>query len=129
MWNRRQVVPILSSFLLSAVLVSTGCNYWGEDAVREKDNFAVSSTVKTAIGAGGSTFIAPIMNNWITAYQQMHPGTLVNYRPVGSGAGLACPTYSRRPALEMRIPNACYRYTVTGIDASVQIGNGGSTYS
>jgi len=88
LWNRRQVVRILSSSLLSAVLVAAGCNYRGEDTEREKDNFAVSSTVKTAIGAGGSTFIAPIMNNWITAYQQMHPNTLINYRPIGSGAGL-----------------------------------------
>jgi phosphate transport system substrate-binding protein len=28
------------------------------------------------------------MDNWITAYQQIHPNTLVNYRPIGSGAGL-----------------------------------------
>jgi phosphate transport system substrate-binding protein len=28
------------------------------------------------------------MNSWIAAYQQIHPSTLVNYRPIGSGAGL-----------------------------------------
>jgi ABC-type phosphate transport system substrate-binding protein len=63
-WNRRQVVSILSSSL------------------------AVSSTIKTAIGAGGKHVHRSIMNNWITIYQQIHPSTLVNYRPIGSGAGL-----------------------------------------
>jgi ABC-type phosphate transport system substrate-binding protein len=51
-------------------------------------DFAISPTIKTAIGAAGSTFIAPIMNSWITAYQQMHADTVINYRPIGSGAGL-----------------------------------------
>jgi phosphate transport system substrate-binding protein len=64
-----------------------GCNARGEETVAEKD-FATSSTVKTAIGAAGSTFIAPIMTNWVTSYQQLHPSAMVNYRPVGSGAGL-----------------------------------------
>ena len=87
MWNRRQVVLALGSVALSSVLISSGCNTRGEDAVREKD-FAVSPTIKTAIGTAGSTFIAPIMNNWISAYQEMHPSIVINYRPIGSGAGL-----------------------------------------
>jgi phosphate transport system substrate-binding protein len=87
MWNRRQFFFFLRSSLVLAAIVSTGCNYKGEEPVAEKD-VATSSTVKTAIGAGGSTFIAPIMNNWIAAYQQLHPGILINYRPIGSGAGL-----------------------------------------
>jgi phosphate transport system substrate-binding protein len=87
MWDRRQFFLILRSSLVSAALASAGCNYKGEEPVTEKD-VATSSTAKTTIGAGGSTFIAPIMNNWITAYQQTHPGTLINYRPIGSGAGL-----------------------------------------
>ena len=88
MWNRRQFALALSSAVLSSALISAGCNLRGEDAVPEKD-FATSSTIKTAMGAAGSTFIAPIMNNWITAYQQIHPNTIINYRPIGSGAGLA----------------------------------------
>lgn len=87
MWNLRQAVLVLSSAVLSSVLISPGCNTRGEDAVREKD-FAVSPTIKTAIATAGSTFIAPIMNNWISAYQQIHPGIVINYRPIGSGAGL-----------------------------------------
>ena len=89
MWNRRQFIFSLNSAILAAALVTAGCNTRGEEmAVAEKD-FAISPTIKTAIGAAGSTFVTLIMNNWITAYQQIHPGTMVNYRPIGSGAGIA----------------------------------------
>jgi phosphate transport system substrate-binding protein len=62
-----------------------GCNSRGDQRVAGTD----SATVKTAIGAAGSTFIAPIMENWIKAYRQTHPSTLIDYRPIGSGGGLA----------------------------------------
>ncbi len=88
MSTNRRSVGTLSAALVLGSLLFIGCNYKGEDAVPEKD-FAVSPTIKTAIGAAGSTFIAPIMNNWISAYQQSHPSTLINYRPIGSGAGLS----------------------------------------
>jgi len=77
---------ILAAAVLGAAFL-VGCDYKGEEPVKEKD-FAVSSSVKTAIGAAGSTFINPIMTRWISTYQQAHPGTLINYRPIGSGAGL-----------------------------------------
>jgi len=88
MFNRRQSVLTLFTAAVVGAVVSVGCNYKGEEAVKEKD-FAVSSTVKTAVGAAGSTFIAPIMTNWISAYRQIHQDTLINYRPIGSGAGLS----------------------------------------
>jgi len=84
MSNRRSWV-LAAAVFGAAFLV--GCNYGGEEPVKEKD-FAVSSSIKTAIGAAGSTFINPIMMRWISTYQQTHPGTLINYRPIGSGAGL-----------------------------------------
>lgn len=85
MFHRR-----LSIFATAILVVATffaGCNYKGEEPAKEKD-FAVSASVKTAIGAAGSTFVHPIMTKWIGAYQQAHPGTLINYRPIGSGAGM-----------------------------------------
>lgn len=72
--------------LLTASLIP-GCNYQGEEPVKESD-FAVSSQVKTAIGAAGSTFVNPIMVRWISTYRQSHPATEINYRPIGSGAGI-----------------------------------------
>jgi phosphate transport system substrate-binding protein len=89
MWNRRQIIFGLTPAILAAALVTVGCNTRGEDMAVAEKNFAISPTIKTAIGAAGSTFVTPIMNNWITAYQQIHPGTMVNYRPIGSGAGIA----------------------------------------
>ncbi len=85
MSNPRSLTLAAAAVLGAAFLV--GCNYKGEEPVKEKD-FAVSTSVKTAIGAAGSTFINPIMTRWISTYQQAHPGTLINYRPIGSGAGL-----------------------------------------
>lgn len=83
MSNRR--LSILAFAALAAALM--GCNYKGEETTKEKD-FAVSASVKTAVGAAGSTFVNPIMTKWIATYQQAHPGTLINYRPIGSGAGI-----------------------------------------
>jgi len=84
MSNLRAFIP--AAAVLAVALIS-GCNYKGEEPTKEKD-FAVSSTVKTAIGAAGSTFVHPIMTRWISTYEQTHPSTQVNYRPIGSGAGL-----------------------------------------
>ncbi len=85
MFNRRS--SILAAVTMLGASLMIGCNYGGEEPVKDKD-FAVSASVKTAIGAAGSTFINPIMTKWISTYQQAHPGTLINYRPIGSGAGL-----------------------------------------
>jgi phosphate transport system substrate-binding protein len=65
----------------------TGCNYKGEEPVKELD-FATSKQITTAIGAAGSTFASPIMARWISRYQASHPATQINYRPIGSAAGL-----------------------------------------
>ena len=85
MFTRRS--SMLAVAALSSAALIAGCNYRGEEPTKEKD-FAVSASVKTAIGAAGSTFVNPIMTKWIASYQQAHPGTLVNYRPIGSGAGI-----------------------------------------
>ncbi|MGB9445686.1 MAG: phosphate ABC transporter substrate-binding protein PstS [Candidatus Acidiferrum sp.] len=78
---------IFLAFAVFIVSLIAGCNYSGEEPTKEKD-FAVSASVKTAIVSAGSTFVNPIMTKWIAAYQQAHPDTLVNYRPIGSGAGI-----------------------------------------
>jgi len=79
--------PTFAVLTLLGVSFLSSCNYKGEETVKDKD-FATSSTVQTAIGAAGSTFAGPIMARWIGAYQQAHPNTQVNYRPIGSGAGI-----------------------------------------
>jgi len=87
MFLRRQTVVALTATIALSVLLCAGCNYQGEDAVREKDT-STPSSIKTALGAAGSTFIAPIMNSWVSDYQHLHADTLIDYRPIGSGAGL-----------------------------------------
>src|SRR6516162_6165750 len=77
---------IAGTVLMLGVLLA-GCNYRGEEPVKQKD-FAVNTEVKTAIGAAGSTFVDPIMTQWIDKYRQVHPATQVNYRAIGSAAGV-----------------------------------------
>jgi phosphate transport system substrate-binding protein len=79
---------MFSALALFACTSVAGCNYRGEDATKEKD-FTPSSTVQIAVGAAGSTFVSPVMAKWVTAYQSAHPGIQVNYRAIGSGAGIS----------------------------------------
>lgn len=79
--------PTFAVLTLLGVSFLSSCNYKGEETVKDKE-FATSNTVQTAIGAAGSTFAGPIMARWIGVYQQAHPNTQVNYRPIGSGAGI-----------------------------------------
>lgn len=72
---------------LFGALLLTACNYKGEEPEKQAD-FATSSQIKNAIGAAGSTFVNPIMTRWISAYQHAHPTTQINYRAIGSAAGL-----------------------------------------
>jgi phosphate transport system substrate-binding protein len=85
--RRQSILRLAASLALSAFFIA-GCATQGEDATPEK-GFATSADIKTGFGAAGSTFVAPIMNSWISSYKQSQPGTLISYRPAGSGAGLA----------------------------------------
>src|SRR5271163_2971597 len=76
---------ICQSFVLLttvAVLSVSGCNS------TPSGDSEPSSTVATAIGGVGSTFVDPLMKRWIIAFQQSHPSTGVHYRAEGSGAGI-----------------------------------------
>ena len=36
----------------------------------------------------GSTFVAPLMQRWTTAYQKAHPDVMIDYQSIGSGGGI-----------------------------------------
>jgi phosphate transport system substrate-binding protein len=78
---------IFATALLFSVALIPGCNYQGEEPEKQKD-FAVNAQVTTAIGAAGSTFVNPLMTQWINKYREAHPTIQINYRPIGSAAGL-----------------------------------------
>ncbi len=44
-------------------------------------------TVPVSLTAGGSTFVNPAMQAWITNFHTDHAQASINYQPVGSGAG------------------------------------------
>ena len=64
------------------LLLTAGCS-------SSSSGGATSAPEPTAVlGAAGSTFIAPLMTKWVSAYQQSHPTVQINYRPIGSGGGI-----------------------------------------
>lgn len=70
-------VTLLSTTIL-ALLLAVGCDFSEEG--RAKEAPITTSNTRT-IGAGGSTFIAPLMTRWASSYEQAHPVHL-NYRPI-----------------------------------------------
>lgn len=81
---RRSTIAAVTLLLVALI---PGCNYKGEEPEKQKD-FAVNSQITTAIGAAGSTFVNPLMTRWIGTYHVAHPATQINYRPIGSAAGI-----------------------------------------
>ncbi len=67
-----------------ALAVTAGCDYSEEGKAKEAP---ITGTNTRTLGAAGSTFIAPLMARWSSSYEQTHP-VHVNYRPIGSGAGI-----------------------------------------
>jgi phosphate transport system substrate-binding protein len=62
-----------------------GCLKYGEDGKPEE--IKVATTNVRWLSAGGSTFIAPIIDRWDNDYGKSHP-LHINYLPVGSGGGI-----------------------------------------
>lgn len=36
----------------------------------------------------GSTFVAPMMQRWVTEFQKIHPDAKIDYQSIGSGGGV-----------------------------------------
>src|SRR5262249_45659382 len=49
---------------------------------------AASASDHAALAGAGSTFVEPLLREWIKRYQQVAPGVDITYESVGSGAGL-----------------------------------------
>lgn len=74
---------VLGSPALICLVLATGC-------ASGTGSVASSGSVgpRVAIGAAGSTFVEPIMTHWIGGYRKVHPDVQINYRAIGSGAGI-----------------------------------------
>ncbi|HEX8893756.1 MAG TPA: phosphate ABC transporter substrate-binding protein PstS, partial [Terriglobales bacterium] len=51
--------------------------------------FCSAAVAQVTLSGADSTFIEPIMAKWIAEYQKKHSDVIVNYLPIGSGAGIA----------------------------------------
>lgn len=85
-----RLLPVLAA-ACAVALLAAGCG---------SDNNSTTSTSSgpstTAVGAkdtaslsgAGSTFVAPLVTEWIKNYKSAAPGVSLNYQPVGSSAGI-----------------------------------------
>lgn len=48
----------------------------------------VSAQGQVRIQGAGSTFVAPIMQRWVTEYQKIDPSAQIDYQSIGSGGGI-----------------------------------------
>lgn len=81
--QRRLCAVGIATAALFGLLLTSGCSSNSTSA----ESNAPSQPV-AVMGAAGSTFIAPLMDKWVSAYQQTHPQVRINYRPIGSGGGI-----------------------------------------
>jgi phosphate transport system substrate-binding protein len=88
--------PALATSLLAAsaatsatfaLVFAIGCTNYSEDGKPPAEPTFATTQVRT-FSAAGSTFIAPLMSRWSTDYEKAH-NVRVNYRSIGSGAGLS----------------------------------------
>jgi phosphate transport system substrate-binding protein len=87
---KRRLLPVLVA-ACAVALVTAGC---GSDDNSTTSTSSGPST--TAVGANdaaslsgaGSTFVAPLVTEWIKSYKSAAPGVSLNYQPVGSSAGI-----------------------------------------
>jgi phosphate transport system substrate-binding protein len=63
-----------------AAIVLTGCNS-GKPA-------SVASGNNAQLTAAGSSFVYPVMMQWVQAYGKGHQGLQINYQSIGSGGGI-----------------------------------------
>ena len=63
-----------------ATIILTGCNS-GTPATAAANN-------STQVTAAGSSFVYPVMMEWVQAYGQDHQGLHINYQSIGSGGGI-----------------------------------------
>lgn len=77
MYRKQRATPAAA---LSFIFLAVGCN---------SSNRESRPTLSSMIGGVGSTFVDPLMQHWVLAFERTNPQFGVNYRPEGSGAGFA----------------------------------------
>lgn len=82
--RRRQLRSVALMSVIFAVLLTIGCDISEDGKVKETP---MATTNARTIGSAGSTFVAPLIEHWAHVYEQTH-AVHVNYRPIGSGAGI-----------------------------------------
>jgi phosphate transport system substrate-binding protein len=89
--GKRGISRAVASLIVVAIVVLVAVAYlaWSGSG-RPGGSGGVSGfnlTQPVTLSAGGSTFINPLMQQWITQFHQTYPLISINYQAIGSGAG------------------------------------------
>ena len=77
----------MAKWVLLGVSLSALCAMYSACS-RAPEPAPASSSSGVALDCVGSTFIAPIMAKWAQEYHSAHSDVSIDYRPVGSSAGI-----------------------------------------
>ena len=77
--TRRNYARLLAIGLLAAISMS--CN-------SGQKSLSVSNGNSNLITGAGSTFIYPVMTQWVAGFQSSHQQVRINYQSIGSGGGI-----------------------------------------
>src|SRR5438045_6891239 len=47
-----------------------------------------SANAQVRLQGAGSTFVAPMLQRWVSEYQKTHPDVQIDYQSIGSGGGV-----------------------------------------
>ena len=68
-----------------AAFTVTAC---GSNESKTSEPAAGAPNATMQINGAGATFPNPIYTKWFSEYNKLHPNTLINYQPIGSGGGI-----------------------------------------
>jgi ABC-type phosphate transport system substrate-binding protein len=80
----RRASAVAALVLTGLALTIVGCD---SPVASQAEIKASPDAPDVVIGGAGSTFVGPLMTEWIKGYKESRPKTLVTYLTIGSGAG------------------------------------------
>lgn len=76
---------------------------------------------RAELAGAGSTFAAPIVDEWVRLYRSRAPGVDIRYDPIGSGAGIVRLVSGRSDFALSEVPMTAEEQRLAGWDEAVQV--------
>jgi phosphate transport system substrate-binding protein len=87
-WRSLRVGRVVAASALSAAVVLSACGSDDNNSTASSSDSPKISCTSGSINGAGSTFVQPIVQQWVKDYTAACSGATINYQGVGSGAGV-----------------------------------------